>query len=723
MILRFAALRHKQNGFFMNLSHAPILNPQQQAAVEHIDGPMLVLAGAGSGKTRIVTHRILHLLTIGVPASEILAVTFTNKAAEEMKSRILQMAQVHVLTCTFHSLSARILRESIQHLDFSQHFIILDEEDSEKTLKECLATVGIKDEKSLLKSIRSQISNAKNHLLEPESFSQENPTFFEIYSLYQKKLKEYNALDFDDLLFLTVKLFQKHPEVLEKYQTRWNFILIDEYQDTNAAQYTITKLLSSKSHNVFAVGDPDQSIYSWRGANVQNILNFEKDYPGAKVVTLEQNYRSCNNILNAANALIKENTSRYEKNLWSDKGDGEKIGLFIAENETQESQFVVQKLLDHCEKYKIDLKDCAIFYRTNFQSRTFEDALLKENIPYLIIGGLSFYQRREVKDVLALLRMIIGASDFLAFTRTINTPKRGFGEVALTKLKETFNAHGSDILSTCQRILSRDLDVKLSPKQLDGLRDYVSMVYALREMIKAQRPLDEIISSAIDRSRYLDYLREDAETYEERKANIQELVSKASEWQQEAHFPDLTTFLEELTLKSAAVSDKEAQDCVKLMTLHNGKGLEFRLVFLVGMEEDLLPHINVKESDDSIEEERRLCYVGITRAKEHLFLTASKYRFLWGAARSMRPSRFLREIPSEYMKVLQKAHTFIERVEIENESATFQPGETVFHKDFGAGIVQKSYNTSLGLTYDVFFPKTKTTRTLVAKYAKLIATD
>jgi len=697
------------------------LNPEQQIAAEHIEGPMLVLAGAGSGKTRIVIHRILHLIGLGVPASEILAVTFTNKAAEEMKSRILHLAQVHVLTSTFHSLCARILRESIQHLDYSPHFVILDEEDSEKTVKQCLAAVGIKDEKSLLKSIRSQISNAKNELLEPENYVEENPTFFEIYSLYQKKLKEYNALDFDDLLFLTVKLFQKHPDVLAVYQKRWNFILIDEYQDTNAAQYNLTKLLSGQHHNVFAVGDPDQSIYSWRGANVQNILRFEKDYPGAKVVTLEQNYRSFNNILKAANALIKENTSRYEKNLWSDKGDGEKIGVFIAENETAEAQFVVQKLLDLQQKHGISLSECAIFYRTNFQSRTFEDALLRENVPYTIIGGLSFYQRKEVKDILSLLRMVLGGSDFLAFARTINTPRRGFGDVALTKLKELSSANNLDIFTTCSKIVEREIDAKLSAKQLDGLRDYVSMINALKEMVKANVSLDEIISSAIDRSRYLDFLREDAETYEEKKGNIQELVSKASEWQKEANFPELFSFLEELTLKSSSVSDKEQQECIRLMTLHNGKGLEFRLVFLVGMEEDILPHINVKDNDESLEEERRLCYVGITRAKEYLFLTAAKYRFLWGTARSMRPSRFLKELPSEYLQVLQRGSSHRQQIEDSYEEATFEPGETVFHKEFGAGIVHKVYNTSLGLTYDVFFPKATTTRSLVSKYAKLIA--
>ncbi|NDD59064.1 MAG: ATP-dependent DNA helicase [Chlamydiae bacterium] len=704
------------------MKQTTLLNPQQQQAVEHVEGPMLVLAGAGSGKTRIVIHRILHLLDLGVPASEILAVTFTNKAAEEMKSRIVQLAQVQILTCTFHSLAARILRESISQLGYAPNFIIVDEEDSEKTLKDCLISLGLKEDKSQIKNFRAQISHAKNQLLEPEAFSQENPSFFEIYSLYQNRLKEYGALDFDDLLFLTVKLFKQEKDILTMYQNRWNFILIDEYQDTNAAQYQVTKFLSGKHQNVFAVGDPDQSIYSWRGANVQNILHFEQDYPGAKVVTLEQNYRSSNNILKAANALIKKNSSRYEKSLWSDKGEGEKIQFFHADNELKEADFVVLKLIHFKEKQGASFKECAIFYRTNFQSRTFEDALLKNDIPYIIVGGMSFYQRKEIKDVLALLRMVMSGNDFLAFSRTINTPRRGFGEVALGKLKSLCQDHKLDIFSIALQVVEKKMDAKLSSRQLEGLKEYLRCILSLREMIKQERPLDEILTAAIERSRYLDYLKEDPETLNERRDNIQELISKASEWQQEAHHPDIASFLEELTLKSSTSSDQEKQDCVKLMTLHNGKGLEFKIVFLVGMEEDLLPHINVKESEESIEEERRLCYVGITRAKEYLFLTAARTRFLWGSSRMMRQSRFLKEIPSHFVNVIQKSsykESYAPEPSYEEDS--FQPGDTVFHKDFGAGIVHKVYQTSLGLTYDVFFPKASTTRTLVAKYAKLAA--
>ena len=695
-----------------------LLNEEQKKASEHVEGPLLVLAGAGSGKTRIVTQRILHLLEIGVPASEILAVTFTNKAAEEMKHRVLQLAKAHVLTCTFHSLCARILRESISPLGYTSDFLILDEEDAEKSLKQCLESLGIKEDKSLLKTTRGQISQAKNNLLMPENLSQEDAGIREIYSCYQNKLKQYNALDFDDLLFLTVKLFRDFPEVLSLYQERWRFILIDEYQDTNKAQYLLIKLLSKTHHNVFAVGDPDQSIYSWRGANIQNILNFEKDYEGAQIVRLEQNYRSCNTILEAANALIKYNENRYEKNLWSQRESGEKIGLFIAENERQEADFVARQIKHFHTRKGLEFHECSIFYRTNFQSRTFEDALLREQIPYMVVGGLSFYQRREIKDILALLRMISSNSDFIAFSRTVNIPRRGLGSTAIEKIQEMAHKEGIELFTLCQKIVERKADIKLSSKQIQGLSEYVHCILALREMHKAKRSLQEILLSAIERSRYLSFLQEDAETYAEKKENVEELAAKAAEWEQESQNPSLTAFLEELTLKSSAENPDKVQDAVRLMTLHNGKGLEFPLVFLVGMEEDLFPHINSKDSLEKTEEERRLCYVGVTRAKDHLFLTAAKARFLWGSSRTMRPSRFLKEIPSKFLQVLSLQGKMTSSTEY-SEDLTFAPGDSVFHKDFGLGIVHKTYQTSLGLTYDVFFPKSQIVRTLAAKYAKL----
>lgn len=691
------------------------LNIDQQQAAEHVEGPMLVLAGAGSGKTRIVVARILRLLQIGVPASEILAMTFTNKAADEMKQRVLTLAKAHILTSTFHSLCARILRESISSLGYGKDFLIADEDDSEKLLKQAFSSLGIKEDKDLLKNTKKQISHAKSQFLLPEDLSSGQSSLQQIYSRYQALLKQYNTLDFDDLLFLTVKLLKDFPDLLQMYQDRWRFILIDEYQDTNHAQYLLIKLLSGRHQNVFAVGDPDQSIYSWRGANIQNILHFEQDYPGAKIVRLEQNYRSSNTILEAANALIKHNENRYEKNLWSNKGPGEKIRLFVADNERLEAEFVVRQILTLQKQHSF--KDFCLFYRTNFQSRSFEDALLREKIPYTIVGGLSFYQRKEIKDILAILRMILSNCDFLAFSRTINIPKRGIGSVALEKIQALVQEVQLDVFTLCEKAVKKVIDIKFSSKQLLGLDEYVHHILALRAMMEMKRPLSEIITSVIERFRYKDYLKEDMETYEEKAGNVEELIAKAAEWEEESPGAPLLTFLEELSLRSSSDGKETSADAVKLMTLHNGKGLEFPIVFLVGMEEDLFPHINSKDLEAGLEEERRLCYVGITRAREVLFLTAARYRFLWGYSRNMRPSRFLRELPSQYIQVLSyQKHEEPEDI-ISDE--TFSTGDSVFHKDFGVGIIHKAYQTSLGTTYDVFFNKTNTVRSLAAKYAKL----
>lgn len=699
------------------------LNPKQQLAAEHIEGPMLVLAGAGSGKTRVVTARIAHLLKLGVPSSEILALTFTNKAADEMRNRIKALSDQYVLTSTFHSLGARILRESISALGYRSDFTIYDENDSLQLLKNCLASLGYKDEKGLLKSLRIAISNAKNDLLKPQDLEKEfharhDQLLKDLYVLYQDKLKEYNALDFDDLLFLPVKLFQESPETLKKYQTRWSFVLIDEYQDTNAAQYFMTKLLVDRHNNLFVVGDPDQSIYSWRGANIHNILEFEKDYEGATVITLEQNYRSTTNILEGANALIEHNEQRYEKELWSDLGAGEKIGVYMAQNERQEAQFVVEELISRTRAHHIPLNDCVIFYRTNAQSRIFEDAFLKYQIPYMIIGGLSFYQRREIKDILALLRMVISDSDFLSFARTINLPKRGIGPTTLGKWRELAEELGMPILSLCRAMLNGSVtQTKLTKKQEDGLRDYLSVVETLKSMCLENLPLEEIVQEAIESSRYHDVLKSDPETASDRKENLEALINKAAEWSEEQETPKLLHFLEELSLKSS-LDEAPKQDSVRLMTLHNGKGLEFTLTFLVGMEEDLFPHINSKDSIEALEEERRLCYVGMTRAKQFLYLSASAYRLMWGTPKVMVPSRFLKEVPSQYLTVLSQTDEIEEDPFYEEEEERMPIGTVVFHKDFGKGLIKKAYNTSLGITYDVFFFESNALRSLVAKYAK-----
>jgi DNA helicase-2/ATP-dependent DNA helicase PcrA len=640
------------------------LNPEQRQAVESLSGPFLILAGAGSGKTKVVTYRIVNLLNSGVPARAILGLTFTNKAANEMKERVQHLTQSAVLICTFHSLGARILRESIDALGYQPRFTIYDEEDSEKILRLCLSELNVPDKKGGdLKAFRSLISKAKNHMQLPEevdthdSSTQVQALFPKVYALYQTKLKECNALDFDDLLFLTVRLFREHPHILEMYQNRWHFLLIDEYQDTNAAQYEMVRHLVDKSHNLFVVGDPDQSIYSWRGADIHNILHFEKDHPGAQVVRLEQNYRSRSNILDAANALILHNSERYEKNLWSNKGPGSKIKLFVGYDDREEARFVARQIRQHYEDDRVPLKEIVVFYRTNAQSRAFEDQLLSQHIPYVIYGGISFYQRREIKDILAFMRMVQSGADFVSFARTINIPKRGVGEASLDKIRSGAALEGLPIFDYCWRLITGNVSSagpKLSAKVVEALKDYVGIILRLRDAAE-KSSLEGLVKAAIEYTGYIGYLKEDPETAEERKENLDELITKAVEWGEGAESPTLEAFLEELSLKAATDDSEPDRDRVRLMTLHNGKGLEFTTTFLVGMEEDLLPHINSKGNPAALEEERRLCYVGMTRAKEHLYLTCAETRYMWGALKMQRPSRFLKEIPKEYLERVKAA--------------------------------------------------------------------
>jgi DNA helicase-2/ATP-dependent DNA helicase PcrA len=717
------------------------LNPQQREAVKSLEGPVLVLAGAGSGKTRVVTTRIVHLIENGIPPSRILGVTFTNKAAGEMRERVHKMAQHQVLICTFHSLGARILRESISALGYGSDFTIYDEDDVEKLLKVCLVELNLKNKKMDAKPFRHLISHAKNALLSADQLNYNDLTteiekaFPQVYTLYQRKLQEYQAVDFDDLLCLTVRLWREHPERLSHYQERWPFVLIDEYQDTNAAQYMMTRLLVEKRRNLFVVGDPDQSIYSWRGANIQNILNFERDYPGAKVIRLEQNYRSHTNILEAANALIDHNVGRYEKKLWSQLGPGEKIKLFIGENEREEADFVASQVELH-RLQQLPLNNMVVFYRTNAQSRAFEDTLIYRGIPYVIVGGLSFYQRREIKDILAYLRISQSGADYISFARTINLPKRGLGEATIEKLRHHANQEQLPILAYCEALLSEqplNHPLRLTAKQKEGLNDYLQIIHELRQLSK-QGSIRDLVLGTIERTRYMEYLTEDQETYKDRRENLDELIAKAVEWETSAPDPSLESFLEELSLKSSLDEADQAQDRLSLMTIHNGKGLEFDVTFLVGLEEDLFPHVNSKNSLEEVEEERRLCYVGMTRAKDYLYLSYCHSRYLWGNLRFQRPSRFLKEIPKDYVeKVVSEEATFktplldlrqreyvayVEKA-LPKNTEDFGPGDRIFHKDFGVGEVRDVYEGSMGLTYKVFFDKDSSVKTLVAKYATL----
>jgi DNA helicase II / ATP-dependent DNA helicase PcrA len=719
------------------------LNQPQQEAVKTINGPLLVLAGAGSGKTRVVTYRIINLLQHEIHPSNILGLTFTNKAANEMKERVRHLTHCQVLICTFHSLGARILRESISALGYQSQFTIYDESDIDTVLNNCLLDFGVYDSKKGNKIYKNLISRAKNNMKLPSDLSlseesKEAPKFVEIYTAYLARLKDYNALDFDDLLFLPVRLFKENPQILQNYQKQWPYLLVDEYQDTNEAQYDLIKLLVGDNCNVCVVGDPDQSIYSWRGAKIRNILNFEKDFPAAKVIRLEQNYRSRTNILEGANAVIGYNQNRYDKNLWSDMGPGQKIKHYIADTENAEAEFVAEKIKYHHRTHQIPLNHIVIFYRTNAQSRVFEDCFLKRKIPYAIVGGLSFYQRREIKDILAFLRVTQTGTDFVAFARTINIPKRGLGETTLDKIRLNAAQVQLPVLDYCKALIENAPSfpaIKLTQKQKEGIKEYLVIIHQLREVAQSGS-IQNLVESAIKFSGYISHLQDDIESYDDRKANLDALISKAMEWELSAEEPTLSKFLEELSLRSS-LDEKEDKLHVSLMTIHNGKGLEFTLTFLVGIEEDLFPHVNSKGALEKVEEERRLFYVGMTRAKEYLYISHTRRRFMWGVTRNQTPSRFLREIPHEYIErislgAFEKTPEKSSTVELDKETEEkfsdelciseeeLLPGDAVFHKEFGVGIIREIYESSVGLTYKIQFSNHSKEKSLVAKYAQLV---
>lgn len=705
-----------------------ILNEKQLIAAHHIKGPLLVLAGAGSGKTRVVTHRIAHLINMGILPEHILAVTFTNKAADEMRKRIYDLTRTSILASTFHSLGAKILRESITPLGFSSNFTIYDEDDSLKMIRTCVKELQIKE--TLIKNIKHQISSAKNSLLLPHQIDQTEKTpiekaFIQIYPLYQEKMRKSNALDFDDLLLYPYLLFEQFSDIKKEYQNRFLFVLVDEYQDTNYAQYMLTKTLVDQHQNIFVVGDPDQSIYSWRGARYENILRFDEDFKNAQVVHLEKNYRSTNTILKAANALIQNNENRYEKNLWSDLGEGEKIKLYFARTEQDEARFIVQQIIDHHNK-NIALDEIVIFYRTNAQSRIFEEILIAKKIPYVIYGGISFYQRKEIKDILAFLRIALTSSDVISFIRTLNIPKRNLGAATIEKLLHYATQENKTIISFLHSFLQNpsNYPMRIMQKQLKGLQDYLHIIESLQKVIHEHSQITQILLETLDITKYYTYLKEDLETFDDRKENIEQLIAKTTFYDENEQNPTLAQFLEELSLASDVKQSADTK-ALKLMTLHNGKGLEFPVVFIAGLEEDLFPHANSKNSYYELEEERRLCYVGMTRAKKHLYLSACASRFLWGGHHFLQPSRFLREIPEEFIENLSSCFTSPNRaptpeiLEKDTSEEGFRQGDRVSHAVFGSGKIVKTYHTSFGLTYDVFFLKDHTTRSLVAQYAHL----
>lgn len=692
------------------------LTDEQKEAVCHREGPMLVLAGAGSGKTRVVTTRIVYLIQNGIKPSQIVGLTFTNKAAGEMKERIRKMLHLDVLISTFHSLGAKILRESAEAFSMTPSFSIYDDEDQEKVIKECIKESGMLLAAGDLKTARAFISRCKNSLTISE---EEDPAHIDLFRRYQEKLKAYGAVDFDDLIYLPALLLREHPEVLAAYQARWSYFMIDEYQDTNHAQFELVKLLAGPLENVFAVGDPDQSIYSWRGSTMRNIMQFERDFKNARVIPLEENFRSTKTILEAANSVIENNEERYEKRLWSRLGEGEKISQFVGGDEREEASFVAREI-NSLSLQGISHDEVGVLYRTNSQSRALEDELLLNSIPYTIIGGISFYQRKEVKDVLSFLKMAESDRDFLAFLRTVNLPKRGIGEASLAKIKEAFEAQQSGIIPFLKQIVSESAALSLPKKQREGLAKYIMAIDGLRE--RREGAIADLLSFAIHDTGYLEFLKGD-EGFEDRQENLNELFAKGLEWDMKGN-GTLTTFLEELALKPSS-QETEVGGRVRLMTLHNSKGLEFPAVFIVGVEEDLLPHVNSRGSQERLEEERRLFYVGMTRAKEKLFLCRCLFRSIWGQERTQRASRFIREIdPDKLVKAGKKEMPPARAEMVEDEpgetlEGAYRTGDRVIHKDFGVGEIRDVQLGSLGIVYKVYFTQDRSLKSLVAKFAPL----
>ena len=630
------------------------LNDKQYEAVINTEGPCLVIAGAGSGKTKVLTHKIAYIIgEKGALPWNILAITFTNKAANEMKERIANLVgdvAKDIWMGTFHSICVRILRRFIDRIGFDSSFIIFDTSDQRTLVKACIKSIGLDDKMFTDRSVLSEISNAKNEMLEPEQYAVKAGGDFRkekialVYELYQKRLKENNAIDFDDIINYTIKILMDNPDVLDYYSDKFKYVLVDEYQDTNKAQFTLVTMLASKNGNITVVGDNDQGIYSFRGADISNILNFERDFPGTKIIKLEQNYRCTGNILKAANAVIKNNEVTYKKELWTENDIGNLPRVHSANNEYDEGTYIAEQIehLRREEYYKYS--DFAVLYRMNTQSRAIEDILRRENIPYKIVGGLKFYERKEIKDIISYLRLIQNPADNLSLKRIINEPKRGIGKTSLDKVEEISNNTGVSMYE----IIEHSDQYGLNRVFLNS-REFVNCIEELRAK-KDEMQISELIKETLKKSGYTKALEnENTIEAENRIENLDEFLTVAIEFEEELADNKLSDFLEGITLSSDIDDMEETEDTVTLMTLHSAKGLEFPVVFLVGMEEGIFPGYKSISEPKELEEERRLCYVGITRAKENLFLTCSKQRTIFGSTSCNQVSRFLKEIPSELL--------------------------------------------------------------------------
>ena len=636
------------------------LNDEQKEAVLEVEGPCLVIAGAGSGKTKVLTHKIAYLMhNVGVKPWNILAITFTNKAANEMKERVEKLVgevAKDMWIGTFHSICVRILRRYIDRIGFTSSFVIFDTSDQRTIVKQCIKQLELDDKIFTDRSVLSEISNAKNEMLEPADYAlrangeYRKETIAEVYKMYQKKLKDNNAVDFDDIINYTIKILSENPDVLEYYSNKFEYVLVDEYQDTNKAQFTLVSMLAARFGNITAVGDNNQGIYSFRGADITNILNFERDFPGTKIIKLEQNYRCTQNILDAANAVIKNNESKYEKNLWTQNNKGDLPYVFRGDTEYDEANFIVEQIRRLKREEYLDYNDFTVLYRMNSQSRSIEDILRREDIPYKIVGGLKFYERKEIKDILAYLRLIENTADNLSLQRIINEPKRGIGKTSLDNIEAVANQNDISMYEVIKRADAFGLN-----RVYVNSRDFINQIEELRSK-KDTLIISELIKETLRITGYSKALElEDTTEAENRLENLDEFLTVAIEFEEELADNTLADFLEGITLSSDIDNTDETEDSVTLMTLHSAKGLEFPVVFLVGMEEGIFPGYKSIGEQKELEEERRLCYVGITRAKQHLFLTCARQRTIFGSTSCNQVSRFVKEIPEELLDGYEEA--------------------------------------------------------------------
>ena len=717
------------------------LNKEQQQAVQHTEGPLLILAGAGSGKTKVLTVRIAHLLAQGVNPYEILAITFTNKAAKEMKSRVEGLVgdvANRIWLSTFHSFCAKFLRFELDNfLGYNSNFTIYDTSDSQAVIKAALKALNLDDKYYPVGAMIGAISDAKNKLLFASDFRKQARDFYQqkvadVYEYYERELRKNNALDFDDLLLVAVKLLQSNEAVLDKYSKRFRYVMIDEYQDTNHAQYLLAKLLASHWKNIAVVGDADQSIYAWRGADIQNILDFEKDYPNCTSIKLEQNYRSTKIILDAANAVIENNEGRPKKNLWTDKTEGAKIQHFTAQSEHEEAAFIGDTIAKKHDIHGVPYGDMAILYRTNAQSRVLEEALIKRALPYTMVGGTKFYDRKEIKDVLAYLRVLYNPFDDLSLLRIINVPKRSIGATTVAKLQDYARANGTSLFMTLTQLHLVDT---IKGKTKEKLEEFGILIFTLVAEMEDKTVLD-ILEAILDRTGYLAQLEESTDPQDQARAeNIGELLSVAKDFQDTNPTGTVEDFLEQVALVNDVDSFEQEESKVTLMTLHAAKGLEFPIVFLGGLEEGLFPHSRTLMNPDEIEEERRLAYVGITRAEKELYISNATTRTVFGRTSSYLPSRFIDEIPEELvdgLRAKRKVPDDIKRHVPQHMSVTSRPvtkpivrneviadwkvGDTAIHSKWGNGKVINVAGEGAGMKLTIEFP-TQGVRVVMAKFA------